>query len=115
MERDSLIAATKSSWRRHNETLLALLGRIPEDGLGASPQSRGDRDVTQIFAHLHRVRSGWLYMHDTGKLPKFPSIEKEQRPSRPDLERTLRESGASVVCSLAFKTAAPRIGRPPVE
>lgn len=119
MERDDLIEQILATWRRHHEILLLLLDEIPGAGLVAKPLGSRGRDVARQFAHLHRVRLGWLHHHRTGKRPKLPRVDKGPPPSKDDLRRWLVDSGTQVEEWLAEALtgeARPRyFGKQPVR
>jgi uncharacterized damage-inducible protein DinB len=85
-----------ATWRRHNEILLYLLDAIPREGLAAVPTGSRGRDVARQFAHLARVRTGWVHYHTTGRKPKLPRHDKGKRPTKAQLNKLLRESGVGV-------------------
>jgi uncharacterized damage-inducible protein DinB len=85
-----------ATWRRHNEILLYLLDAIPSQGLSAVPTGSRGRDVARQFSHLARARIGWVHYHLTGRKPKLPRLEKGKRPTKAQLKKLLRESGAGV-------------------
>jgi uncharacterized damage-inducible protein DinB len=83
-----------SAWRRHNEILIFLLDSIPSAGFSAVPLASRGRDVRGQFAHLQRVRLGWLEYHTTGKRPKLPKSDKT--PTSDELRRTLVKSSERI-------------------
>jgi uncharacterized damage-inducible protein DinB len=85
-----------SAWRRHNEILIFLLDSIPASGFSAVPLASRGRDVAGQFAHMQRVRLGWLEYHATGKRPKFPRSDKTSPPSYKELRKGLVESGERI-------------------
>lgn len=87
---------TLATWRRHNEILLLLLDAIPDEGLTAKPSGSRGRDVARVFAHLYRVRTGWLHHHETGKRPKVPRFDKGPPPEKAKLRGLLLDSGTEV-------------------
>ena len=93
---DALEQQLLSTWRRHNEILLFLFDSVPSEGFSAVPLASRGRDVASQFAHLHRVRLGWLEYHATGKRPKLPGVDKNSRPSADELRESLAESGERV-------------------
>ena len=98
---DSLEDQVLDAWRRHNEILLYLAGKIPAAGELAIPsQSRG-RTVGEQFAHLQRVRVVWLEYHATGKRMKLPKTVKGVSRPLAELRAELAESGAAVERYLA--------------
>jgi len=93
----SLVAA----WRRHNGILLLLLDSIPSGGWTALPTGSRGRDVARQFAHLDRVRRGWLHFHHTGERPSLPRVNAGPPPRKASVRRTLAESGENVAAFLA--------------
>ena len=84
------------AWLRHDEISLLLLDRIPPGGETAVPsQSRG-RTVAEQFAHMDRVRRGWLEYHATGKHPQMEKTVKGSPPPMAQLREQLAESGEEV-------------------
>ncbi|MDQ2843589.1 MAG: DinB family protein [Acidobacteriota bacterium] len=93
---DALERQLLSAWRRHNEILLLLFDNVLSEGFSAVPLASRGRDVASQFAHLHRVRLGWLEYHATGKRPKLPGCDKTSPPSTDELRQSLAESGERV-------------------
>jgi uncharacterized damage-inducible protein DinB len=85
-----------SAWRRHNDILILLLDHVPSGGFSAVPLASRGRDVAGQFAHLQRVRLGWLEYHATGKRPKLPRSDKDNPPSSAELRKGLMESSQRV-------------------
>lgn len=96
MRKEALIVEITATWRRHNEILLYLLEQIPEEGLLAKPSGSKGRDVARQFAHLNRVRLGWLHFHKTGNRPKLPRHHKGPPPGKDELLQALGESGYEI-------------------
>jgi uncharacterized damage-inducible protein DinB len=96
MKTDPLAREVLATWKRHQQILLFLLDRIPEKHLGATPADSKGRDVARQFAHLDRVRRGWLHLHATGKRPELPRAPKGERPRKKELKAALKESGKAV-------------------
>lgn len=91
-----LVDQILATWRRHQAVLLYLLDEIPRGGLAAVPsQSRG-RDVSRQFAHLHRVRLGWIHHHDHGGKADLPRYNEGKGPTKRELRTMLRSSGRAV-------------------
>jgi uncharacterized damage-inducible protein DinB len=61
--------------------------------------SRG-RDVARQFAHLDRVRRGWLHLHATGARPRLPRVDKGPPPSKAAVRKALVASGEDVAAFL---------------
>ncbi|MBI3787535.1 MAG: hypothetical protein HY276_04680, partial [Ignavibacteriales bacterium] len=66
MTTDKIIDQILGTWRHHDEVNLYLLNAIPPKGFEAVPTSSKGRTVAMQFAHMNRVRLGWLYYHKTG-------------------------------------------------
>jgi uncharacterized damage-inducible protein DinB len=93
---DPLVRELVAVWKRHQQILLFLLQRIPEKHLGARPTDAKGRDVARQFAHLNRVRVGWLHFHATGTRPELPKASKDERPKKKELRAALVQSGKAV-------------------
>ena len=96
MRHDELVTQILSTWRRHDDILLYLLQQVPAGGLTAVPAGSRGRDVARQFAHLDRVRRGWLEYHRTGKQTRLPRHHKGPPPTKAFLKKALRQSGADV-------------------
>ena len=96
MERGEVIRQIQGSWIRHNDILLFLLTEVPEKAMTAKPANLRGRDVARQFAHLARVREGWVHYHRSGKRPKLPRVDKGEPPSRAVLKRSLVDTGKNV-------------------
>lgn len=96
MEFEALVVQVLGTWRRHDEILLCLLDRVPARGFAALPAGSRGRDVARQFAHLNRVRLGWLLFHQTGKRPMLPRLDKGRPPARAALRKALSDSGKQV-------------------
>lgn len=96
MNKEEIVNQILVTWRRHQDILLYLLEEVPEEGLTAKPaQSRG-RDVARQFAHINRVRLGWLHHHETGERPKLPRFDKGPPPTKEELHEMLASSGKDI-------------------
>jgi uncharacterized damage-inducible protein DinB len=95
-EQDEIAAQLVATWRRHNDILLYLLAKIPEEGLRAVPSGSRGRMVAEQFAHLGSVRRGWLHFHETGQRAPRTPVQKGKPPSRAQLRKTLVASGPDV-------------------
>lgn len=84
------------AWRVHDRLMLYLLQQIPPLGLRAVPLNSRGRTVAEQFAHVNRVRVGWLGYHMTGVRPKSTTTQKGSPPSRAQLVAGLRKSGRAV-------------------
>jgi uncharacterized damage-inducible protein DinB len=106
-------------WRRNNEISLYLLAQVPARGMTAVPSGSKGRDVTAQFAHLARVRRGWVEYFTTGRHPRLPRYDKTRPPSKAALRQALAASGRDVETFLRRALdgdAKPRMfGRDPVR
>lgn len=101
MKPDPLVRSVLATWKRHNQILLFLLTRVPEKALGSVPMGSKGRDVARQFAHVERVRQGWLRFHETGERPELPKAPKDQRPAKKELKAALQVSGKAIEEHLA--------------
>jgi uncharacterized damage-inducible protein DinB len=93
---ESLEEQLIQSWQRHNNVMLFLLDNVPPDGAEAVPSLSRGRSVAEQFAHLDRIRRGWLAYHTTGARPAFEKTKKGVPPPLGDLRSRLKESGEEV-------------------
>jgi uncharacterized damage-inducible protein DinB len=96
MEHDELRDSIVAMWRRNNDVLLYLLAQVPPKGLSAVPIGSKGRDVAAQFAHLNRVRSGWVEYFATGQHPQMPRYDKTKPPTKAQLRKSLTVSGRKV-------------------
>ena len=87
---------TVAAWRRHNEIHLLLLGALDDKGLAAKPAGSRGRDVARVFAHIYRVRLGWLHHHETGQRPKLARYDKGPPPAREQIVEWISDSGVAI-------------------
>ena len=107
LDTDAIVEQVRSTWRTHNGILIYLLDRIPAASMTAVPAGSRGRDVTAQFAHVEKVRSGWLRYHQTGVRPPGGRYDKTKPPSKGQLKDQLTRSGGAVE---AFLEAAIRDG-----
>jgi uncharacterized damage-inducible protein DinB len=100
MEAGELAGQVLETWRRHNEILLLLLAAVPPKGMKALPAGSRGRTVALQFAHLDRVRRGWLEYFATAKRPKMPRADKGRPPTKAQLRKTLNDSAKRVAVFL---------------
>jgi uncharacterized damage-inducible protein DinB len=98
-----LLAQILNTWRVHNRMSLYLLEEIPKAGFAAVPHGSRGRNVAEQFAHMHRVRTGWLHYHTTGKRPKADGEKKI--PNRKRLQTAFRKFGEEVEVFLKHAVA----------
>ena len=96
MEQDQLRASVIAMWRRNNDILLHLLAQIPPRSMAALPVGSKGRDVTAQFAHLDRVRRGWVEYFATGTRPQLSRYDKNRPPTKAQLRKALAASGRQV-------------------
>jgi len=96
MDREDLRDGILAMWRRNNEILLYLLAQVPPRGMNALPVGSKGRDVTAQFAHLAKVRRGWVEYFTTGRYPRLPRYDKTKPPSKAALRTALVASGRDV-------------------
>lgn len=96
MEKETIAEQIIATWRRHQEILLYLLEEIPEEGMTAKPAGSRGRDIARQFAHMNRVRLGWLHHHETGERPDLPRYDKGPPPSKEELREMLVSSGKEI-------------------
>ncbi len=96
MHRDQLAQQLLHGWRVHDRIMLYLLQQVPALGLRAVPLGSRGRTVAEQFAHVHRVRVGWLGYHATGVRLKATRAKKGSPASRAQLVAQLRTSGRAV-------------------
>ncbi len=83
-------------WDRHQTIMMLLLEAMPRGGMAALPEGSRGRDVARQFAHICRVRQGWLIFHETGKRPQLPKTDKGKRPTKAQVRKELRNTGKEV-------------------
>ena len=119
MDADALIEATVATWRRHQELLLYLIDEIPRGGLACLPAGSRGRTVGAQLLHLHRVRLGWLYVHEHGERPKIERYDQHKPPTKVQLRKQLKESGKAVEAwlgaALRGEAKVRQFGRNPVR
>jgi uncharacterized damage-inducible protein DinB len=108
-----------SAWRRNNDILLYLFDHIPPQGWSVRPSGSKGRDVRAQFAHLGRVRMGWVEYFETGRRPQSPRYDKAKPPAKGELRNTLTTSGKRVEeflrRALSGEAKTRMFGRDPVR
>jgi hypothetical protein len=66
MEMKELRDGVLAMWRRNDEISRYLLAQVPARAMTAVPAGSKGRDVTAQFAHLARIRRGWVEYFTTG-------------------------------------------------
>jgi len=83
------------TWRVNNKINLQLIAAIPAKGFAAVPLGSRGRTVARQFAHLQKVRVGWM-KYNGAKVSGLPVFRKGEEPSRQELARAFRASGKAV-------------------
>src|SRR5437016_1569412 len=96
MEPDDVRDGILAMWRRNNEISLYLLAQVPVRGMTAVPAGPKGRDIPAQFAHLAKVRRGWVEYFTTGRYPQISRYDKTRPPSKAVLRRALATSGKDV-------------------
>ena len=84
------------TWKVNDRINLNLVRRIPMKGFEALPLGSKGRNVAQVFAHMHRVRLGWLSYNGREFIAGLPRFAKGSSAQRSELARALRASGRAV-------------------
>lgn len=93
--KETLEAGIVSSWERNNAISLALLGSLSREAFRSVPAGGKGRTVAEQFAHVHRVRLGWLVYHASGRRPRSADVPAP-RLTRAGLSAALSRSGKQV-------------------
>src|SRR5258708_7414708 len=83
------------TWRIHNRINLYLLAEIDPNSLDAVSASKG-RTVREQFAHIHNVRLLWLKQAGPALCAKLDKLEKEKKPNKEVLQKSLEDSSAAI-------------------
>ena len=85
------------AWETNNRINLKLLAKISPAGLASTLSTRGGRDVSRQFAHLHTQRLRWLEAKGGKDLIEgLPVFESKDQPSRAQLTRAMKASGKAL-------------------
>jgi uncharacterized damage-inducible protein DinB len=103
---DRLVAQILKTWRVNNRITLALLGAISPKGLQAMPLGSKGQTVAEQFAHLHRVRLGWLAYNAGRARGYFYRLPKRPALTRPGLRSAFLASGNAVEALIETTLAA---------
>jgi len=93
---DPVLDQVLDSWRLNNAINLMLLDAIPARGFAAVPLASRGRTVAQQFAHMHKVRVGWLRFHGAPGTKKLRVFGRGSPPTRRELKSAFRASGEAV-------------------
>lgn len=89
------------AWQCNQQILLDVLDNLPPGGAEAVPANSRGRTVAEQFAHLDKVRSGWVEYHRTGSRPKSERVKKGMPPPLAEIRSRLVQSGDAVAQHLA--------------
>jgi len=105
---DLLLAQLIEAWRTNHRINLYLLDRISDEGMTCTLSTRGGRNVTRQFAHLHNVRVWHLEARAPDLAQKLPRFATQDEPPKHVLRACLEESADRIAEFIAQSTA----GRP---
>ncbi|MFN8178050.1 MAG: DinB family protein [bacterium] len=105
----SIQAQVLETWRVHAALNELLLDAIPTKGLQARPSGSRGRTVAEQFAHMIRVRLGWLFYQEKGGRPTAEALP-ETGLAKARLRAELRRSARAVEAFLTERlTSGQRI------
>ena len=81
------------TWNIHNRINLFMIENIPEEAFNATLSTRGGRDISRQFAHVHNVRV-WRLKPFAKKIPvNLIEFEKGESPGKKKLIEAFLQSG----------------------
>ena len=95
VDRTNILEQVLSAWRVHNRVQLLLVRAISKQGLHAVPIGSRGRNVGRQFAHMQKVRVGWLRFNGE-KVEGLPVFPARVTPSRAQLKAAFTRSGKAV-------------------
>ncbi len=96
MDENELIGQILNTWRVHDRINVHLLQHVSPKGLKAVPSGSRGRNVSQVFAHMHKVRLAWLRYNAPVLIKGISFFRKGTSPGRAALRSELRLSGKAV-------------------
>jgi uncharacterized damage-inducible protein DinB len=102
----SITEQVLETWRVHAVVNEILLDGIPTKGLQARPYGSRGRTVSEQFAHMIRVRLGWLFYQEKGARPTAEELPPEKSLGKARIRSELRRSARAVEAFLAAHLAA---------
>ncbi len=99
----SPIGSLLDVWQINNKINLLLLEHLDRKALSAVPYGSRGRSVSAQFAHLHKVRVGWIDYNSPEFARGIPRFGKAAAPTRRQLASALRASGRAVEAYLKRK------------
>ena len=96
MEVNKLIDQIVNTWRVNDRINLRLLRHVSVKGLKAVPTGSRGRTVSEVFAHMHKVRLAWLKYNAPELIKGIPLFRKGASPDQTELRVAFRLSGKAV-------------------
>ena len=96
MQNEELIAQILNTWQVNDRINLILLQHISAKGLQAVPYGSRGRNVSQVFAHMHKVRLAWLNYNAPRLIRGIHRFKKKTSPGKSQLRASIRMSGKAV-------------------
>jgi uncharacterized damage-inducible protein DinB len=96
MRENKTVDQILNTWRVNDRINLHLLQHISAKGLKAVPTGSRGRTVSQVFAHMHKVRLAWLKYNAPELIKDISVFRKGSSPARADLRSAFRRSGKAV-------------------
>jgi len=90
---DPVLDQVLDSWRLNNAINLLLIDAIPARGFAVVPLASRGRTVAQQFAHMHKVRVGWLTFQGAPGVKDLRLFGRGSSPTRGQLKAAFRASG----------------------
>jgi uncharacterized damage-inducible protein DinB len=87
------------TWQIHQQKNLLLLDNTTDTGLEKTLSTRGGRTIYQQWVHIHNVRLQWLESCDKELFKQLTPINKDDKPDRKLLKKSL-EASAKALASL---------------
>ena len=84
------------AWRTNQRINVRLLQQITPEGLRCTLSTRGGRDVSRQFAHLHNVRIWHLEARAKALAKGARKFETKEAPGRAELIETLDDSAGRI-------------------
>jgi uncharacterized damage-inducible protein DinB len=89
------------AWQINHRMTLKLLDALPDEALVATLSTRGGRDVSRQFAHVHEVRTGYAEVTSkTNRTAKLPHFAKGVSPTRKQLLTAFAASAVAIETSI---------------
>ncbi len=86
----------KEAWRANNRINLLLIDKISPAGMKCTLSTRGGRNVTRQFAHLHNVRYWQLEKRAKDLIAGLNKYATKDEPSKKELKAALKQSAERI-------------------